>query len=62
MKNENQVKANKEVWISFIDETGSSVEGFFKLLEQNSNYVKIESGKNIFTIPYHKINKIKEKK
>lgn len=51
----------KEVWISYINDTGEVVSGFFVLIEQSQNYVKIKSGQNIITIPYHKINKIKER-
>lgn len=57
----NKVSGNKEIWISYIDDTGLKVEGFFLLIEQNNNFVKIKSGSNILTIPYHKINKIKER-
>jgi len=57
----NKISENKEVWISYIDDSGVEVNGFFILLEQNMNYIKIKSGSNILTIPYHRINKIKEK-
>jgi len=57
---ENKVLGN-EVWISYIDDNGLEVKGFFILVEQSANYVKIKSGSNILTIPYHRINKIKEK-
>ena len=52
---------SREVWISYIDDSGMVVNGFFILIEQTSNYIKIKSGSNILTIPYHRINKIKEK-
>ncbi len=57
-----KVSGNQEIWISYIDDNGLLVNGFFILIEQTLNYVKILSGKNILTIPYHKINKIKERK
>lgn len=57
---ENTIYDNK-IWISFVDDTGDIVSGFFTLIKQEANYVKIQSGSNILTIPYHKINKIKEK-
>ena len=50
-----------EIWISFINDTGEEIKGFFKLIEQTQNYVKIQSGSNILIIPFHKINKIKER-
>lgn len=58
---ENKVSGVKEVWISYVDDTGIEVKGFFQLVEQTQNYIKIKSGSNILTIPYHKINKIKER-
>ena len=56
-----KVSGTKEVWISYIDDSGLEVKGFFILLEETINYIKIKSGSNILTIPYHRINKIKEK-
>jgi len=50
----------KKVWISFEDD-GHKTEGFFELIEQTANYVKIKSGNNILIIPFHKVNKIKLK-
>lgn len=50
---------NRKIWISFEDGE-KIVNGFFTLIEQTPNYVKIKSGTNILTIPYHKINKMKE--
>ena len=50
----------KVVWVSFIDDNEEKVQGFFKLLEQTTNYLKLISGKNIITIPYHRLNKLKE--
>ncbi len=61
MTNDKDIR-NKWIWISFIDDNEKSIDGFFILVEQTLNYVKILSGKNILTIPYHKINKMKEKK
>ena len=58
----NRISGNKEIWISFLNDDGILVNGFFTLVEQTVNYVKILSGSNILTIPYHKINKMKEKK
>ena len=56
-----KVSDSKEIWISYIDDNGLEVNGFFILVEQNLNFVKIKSGSNILTIPFHKINKIKER-
>lgn len=49
-----------KVFISY-KENGSSVAGYFELIEQTDNYVRIKSGANIITLPYHQIIKIKEK-
>lgn len=49
-----------EAWISY-NEDGKKVEGFFELLEQTCNFVKLRTGRNILIIPYHQINKIKMK-
>ncbi len=57
---DDKVLGNKEIWISYENE-GQEITGFFVLIEQTLNYVKIQSGKNILTIPYHKINKMKER-
>lgn len=52
---------NREIWISYVNDDGQIIQGFFELVEQTLNYVKIKSGSNILTIPFHRINKIKEK-
>ncbi len=48
-------------YVSFIDDNGEKVSGYFEILEQNINFVKIKSGKNILIIPYHRVLKIKLK-
>jgi len=48
-----------KVFISFQDEKDKKIEGYFELVEQATNYIKIKSGINIITIPYHKLNKMK---
>jgi len=58
---ENRVLGNKEVWISYVNDDGATIQGFFILIEESINYVKIKSGSNVLTIPFHKINKIKER-
>ena len=57
----NKGLGNREVWISYINDDGQIIQGFFILVEESINYVKIKSGSNILTIPFGKINKIKEK-
>ena len=58
---ENKVSGNKEVWISYRDDNEQIVSGFVILLEQTDSYVKIKNNRNILTIPYHRILKIKER-
>jgi len=48
-----------KVFISFQDERDKTIEGYFELVEQSINYIKIKSGMNTITIPYHKLNKMK---
>jgi len=50
---------DRQVWISYINDDGAEVKGFFELIEQTLNFVKIKSGQNILIIPFHKINKVK---
>ncbi len=57
---DNKVLDLRTVWASFMDDNNKQVQGFFKLLEQTVNYVKLISGKNIITIPYHRLLKMKE--
>ena len=37
------------------------VSGLFDVLEENDKFIKIRTKSNILTIPFHKIEKIKEK-
>jgi len=48
-----------EVWISYNNDDGQIVQGYFELIEQNANFVKIKSNSNVLTIPYWRILKIK---
>lgn len=50
----------KRVFVSFVNDDGKVTEGYFDLLEQTINYIKIQTGNSILTIPYHRINKVKE--
>lgn len=49
----------EKVFISYQDEHNNKVEGYFFLIEQTKNYIKIQSSKNELIIPYHKVNKVK---
>lgn len=37
------------------------VKGIFEVIEENNNFIKIKTNKNIITIPMSKIEKIKER-
>lgn len=50
-----------KAFVSYQEE-GKTIKGIFTLIEQTSNFIRIESGKNIITIPYQKLNKMKEVK
>ena len=50
-----------KTYVSFIDDNDEKVSGYFEMLEQNPNFIKIQSGKNIIIIPYHRVLKIKMK-
>ncbi len=50
----------RKVFISFKDDDDSEVKGYFDLVEEGKEFIKIRSDSNIITLPYHRINKIKE--
>ncbi len=50
----------KKVFISFKDDDDSETKGYFDLIEEGKEFIKIRSGSNIITLPYHRIKKIKE--
>ena len=54
--------SNKRVFVSFLNDNNIKTDCYFDLVEQKDNYIKIKSGSNILTIPYHRILKIKENK
>ncbi len=37
------------------------VKGIFEVIEENDKFIKIKTSKNIITIPFRRIEKIKEK-
>lgn len=52
----------KKIWLAYLDDNGKRVTGYFKCSAETMNYIKIQSGENTLTIPYHRILKIKEHK
>lgn len=49
-----------KVFVCFLNDDDKEVQGFFYLIEQNINFIKIKTGDNILTIPYHRLKKMKE--
>lgn len=51
-----------KIWICFLNDDNSKVEGYFIKLSETSSYIKIEdlSGRNRLTIPFHRVLKVKE--
>lgn len=50
----------RRVFISYLDDNDSKVEGYCELLEESANFVKVMFGRNIVTLPYHRVLKMKE--
>lgn len=56
-----EVSGDREIWLAYLDDENRQVQGFFVLIEQNASYLKIRSGKNILTLPWSRILKVKER-
>lgn len=55
-------KRDKSIkFISFYNDKNRLVEGYFEVLEENANFIKFKTSKNILTLPWTKINKMKAK-
>ena len=50
----------KKAFVSFLDDNDKVISGFFDIVEFNSNYVKLRSGRNIITLSWLRIKKIKQ--
>ena len=50
----------KKVFVSYKDDNDENVNGYFELVEETKEYIKIKSENNIITLPYHRIKKIKQ--
>ena len=50
----------KKVFVSYKDDNEDDVNGYFELIEETKEYIKIKSENNIITLPYHRIKKIKQ--
>ena len=49
---------NKKVFVSYKDDNDDAVNGYFELIEETKEYIKIKSENNIITLPYLRIKKI----
>ena len=58
---ENKISGYKDVWICYKDDSEAVVSGFVELIEQNTQYLKFRNNKNIITIPYNRLIKLKER-
>jgi uncharacterized protein (UPF0248 family) len=57
---ENKTSENKTIFISYKDDCDQLVTGYFYLIELNQSFVKVKTGQNYITIPFHRVLKIKE--
>lgn len=51
----------KEDFLSYLNDTGETITGYFEILEINQAFVKIKTKENIIIIPMPRILKIKLK-
>ncbi len=48
-------------YICYLDDNDEKISGYFEIVEQKDNYVKIKSGTNFITLPRDRVIKVKEK-
>lgn len=51
----------KESFVSYKNDTGEIVTGYFEIVDFKETYIRIKTKGNIITIPMHRVLKIKEK-
>lgn len=47
-------------FVSYKEDNGKIVRGYFEIKEETINYIKLLSGNNEVTIPYHRLLKLKK--
>ena len=57
---EREIRDKKKVFISYLEDNGEKVEGYVNSVETKEGWVIIDNGKNIISIPSHRVLKIKE--
>jgi hypothetical protein len=48
-------------FISYVDDNGTVIEGYFEVLDLNHSYIEFRSHGNKVRIPWHRVLKNKEK-
>lgn len=48
-----------KAFVCYLDDNDKKVEGYFEIVETNSGYIKMRTGKNELTIPMTRIKKVK---
>ena len=61
MKNNRTLGIGKEEFLSYLNDTGETISGYFEIVEINDTYVKIKTRGNLIIIPMHRVLKIKLK-
>lgn len=56
------MKPGDMIWIAFKDDSDKTIMGNFEFIMETASYIKIKSGKNILTLPFQRVLKIKEKR
>ena len=52
----------ERTFISYVDDDGQTVSGYFKVIEIKDGFVAFDTDKNIIRIPTHRVLKMKEAK
>jgi hypothetical protein len=48
-------------FISYLNDEGETIEGYFEVINVNQSYIEFRSHGNIIRIPWHRVLKNKEK-
>jgi hypothetical protein len=51
----------RNTFIVYLDDNDSKIEAYVDVLEQTDSYIKFENARNVITLPYNRVLKIKEK-
>lgn len=50
----------RKIFLAYLDERDNLRMGNFELIKETESYIKVRSDRNIITIPFHRIKKMKE--